>query len=515
MGLNATRPRVLRVDDTGIVLWGFGDRVVDVLFDGRRVWSFWLVRDTERDLPGRRTTSWPGQLRRFLDGRTVVTLREHVGERVLFEEEVAFGSSDERVAVVSRTGAPMGLDKSGRISATFEDRKPEEVEPLLEDIETVLGALTKAGVEPFLAYGTLLGAIREGRLLGHDSDADLAYVSRHSHPADVALESFRLQRRLRELGFHCYRYSGAAFRVDVVEGDGMVRGLDVFAGFIDDGILYLMGEVGAAFEMDWIYPTSTCRLEGRTFPVPARPEKLLEATYGPSWRVPDPAFKFETPREVEQRLSGWFRGTAYGRLEWERRYGRKHHRMPKKGPSELAVEAFEFVGQGGRVLDVGAGYATDSLWLARQGAMVLAYDFVPKTMLKAMTIAQEEGHHLQARKFNLTELRQVLSEGARVARLPGRKAMLARHIADTTGVAGRQSLARFASMTLRGGGRMYVEVWTGKGTAPRLLHKVDLDELAGLLEEYGARIVSMTETLPGDGPGQERYSMGRLVAEWE
>ena len=37
-----------------------------------------------------------------------------------------------------------------------------------------------AGVEAFLAYGTLLGAVREGRLLGHDSDADLGYVSRHT-----------------------------------------------------------------------------------------------------------------------------------------------------------------------------------------------------------------------------------------------------------------------------------------------------------------------------------------------
>ena len=48
-------------------------------------------------------------------------------------------------------------------------------------IEVVLDALREAGVEAFLAYGTLLGAVREGKLLGHDSDADLGYVSR-AHP---------------------------------------------------------------------------------------------------------------------------------------------------------------------------------------------------------------------------------------------------------------------------------------------------------------------------------------------
>ena len=40
---------VRRVDDDGIALWGFGDRAIDVLFDGRRVWSFWLERDTADD----------------------------------------------------------------------------------------------------------------------------------------------------------------------------------------------------------------------------------------------------------------------------------------------------------------------------------------------------------------------------------------------------------------------------------------------------------------------------------
>ena len=42
----ATRAGVRRVDDDGLALWGFGDRAIDVLFDGRRVWSFWLERDT-------------------------------------------------------------------------------------------------------------------------------------------------------------------------------------------------------------------------------------------------------------------------------------------------------------------------------------------------------------------------------------------------------------------------------------------------------------------------------------
>ena len=56
-----------------------------------------------------------------------------------------------------------------------------------------------------------------------------------------------------------------------------------------------MGEIGADFRREWVYPLTTCTLEGHTFPAPAAPERWLEATYGPSWAVPDPAFKFTPP----------------------------------------------------------------------------------------------------------------------------------------------------------------------------------------------------------------------------
>jgi hypothetical protein len=513
----ATRAGVRRVDDVGIALWGIGDRAIDVSFDGRRVWSFWLQRDTDWRVPGAWSIEWPSALRKFLDGHTRLTIAEHVTGRVLYDQERQFGSGQGRIEIVGRSGAAISLDKSGRISPTFDTRSASDVEPLLKAIRTVIDAIGSAGIEAFVAYGTLLGAVREKKFLGHDSDADLAYVSESGHPCDVVRESFRLQRVINELGFRTYRYSGAAFRVDVVEGDGAVRGLDVFAGYLDEtpegSRLYLMGEVGADFEEAWVRPLTTCTLEGHTFPAPAVPEKFLEVMYGPTWAVPDPAFKFTTPERTVRQLNGWFRGTSTNRAAWERNYSGSRGRLPADKPSPLARKVAASLPDGGTVIDVGAGRGADSLWLARQGYTVHAYDYVPSAASAVEQAATAQGLALDVRMLNLTEWRSVLVEGARMARVEGPRAMIARHTADATSRSGRQSLARFASMSLRGGGRLYLDVWTGTGRTPDRLRSIPLDRVARDLTEQGARIVLTKERPPR--VGSQRSSRGRLVAQWD
>ena len=274
-------------------------------------------------------------LKRFLNGSTRLSVVEHVSGRVVFDEELSLGTGTERIAVVDAAGRPLGIDKSNRVATMFDTRDPMYTAPLLDACEQVLTALQEAGVDAFPTYGTLLGAVREQNFIGHDSDIDLGYVSRHTHPLDVIRESFRLQRELRERGFAVDRYSAAAFKVDVVEADGGVRGLDVFGGYFLDGHLYLLGEIGTPFKEEWIFPLGTCTLAGRTLPAPARPEKLLEAMYGPGWKVPDPAFHFETPRTTHRRLNGWFRGGRVFRNDWDRRYSTLKRKLPRT-PSEPA-----------------------------------------------------------------------------------------------------------------------------------------------------------------------------------
>ena len=65
--------------------------------------------------------------------------------------------------------------------------------------------------------------------------------------------------------------------MEVTESDGVVRGLDVFGGFFDEDTLYLMGEIGTPFRVEWIRPLGECTLAGRTFPAPASARRTSAA----------------------------------------------------------------------------------------------------------------------------------------------------------------------------------------------------------------------------------------------
>ena len=485
------------------------DVVVDVLFDGRRVWSFWTVRDTDDTPGGRRLAAWPPALERFLDGSTTLTLVDHVTGTEAAGAEVTLGSGSGRIAVVDKGGRPLGLDKSLKLSRLFDSRDAEQLAPLLDAIETVLDALHEAGVDAFLAYGSLLGAVREGGLIGHDSDADLGYVSRFSEPVDAILESFRLQRRLVEMGYWVVRYSGMAFRVNLREADGALRGLDVFAGILREGRLYLMGEVGAPFRPEWVHPLSEVTLEGRTYPAPAEPEHLLEAMYGPHWRTPDPAFKFETSEATRRRLDGWFRGTRGGRaLHWPKA-------DPKSLQSGLAPSRFlKWVrrkerNQGhtmGTYLDLGCGSGVDVFAMAKQGVPSWGLDFRPSHFKVVENRARRRELPATYRWANFNELRSTLPTGAELARTPGPRVATARHLVDALDAPGRDLLLRFARMTTRDDGRLYLQVLRATEPEPPTgednLTPVDVDALVADIEERGGRIVVREdlEERPG-GPG--------------
>jgi hypothetical protein len=511
------RVRHVTVDADGVTARAPRETVMDMLVDGRRVYSFWLHRDGTRvggRFGSRWRVPWPRTLKEFLDGTARFTVVAHETGEQVFDDEVTLGSGRGRIEILSRNGQPLSLDKSWRRVVTFDTRNAANIEPLMHAIEVVLAALREAGVEAFLAYGTLLGAVREGKLLGHDSDADLGYVSHHTHPVDVIRESFRLQRALVGLGYRITRYSALAFKVDVEEGDGVVRGLDVFGGFLMDGNLHLMGEIREPFEESSIFPLGTTTLEGRTFPAPADPDKLLTATYGP-WRTPDPAFKFAPPATTVRRLNGWFRGLRVGRARWDRIYSRVLREMPEPSPFIEWVGSIE--GGLGTYVDVGCGRGADALFMGERGEPSLGLDFQPRAFAAAEQESADNGL-VTFWTMNLLEIRQVLVVGAIVARRPGRTVVTARHLVDAAKKPARERLWRMSRMMLSGeeGGLLYLEFLSRAGSDGYAgQHRVRRRRPARIvaeLEAAGATVVHRETIAVSTAPGASMVC--RLIVEW-
>jgi SAM-dependent methyltransferase len=290
----------------------------------------------------------------------------------------------------------------------------------------------------------------------------------------------------------------------------VVRGLDVFGDFSSDGRLHVLGEVGVEFERSWIHPLTTTLLEGVEMPVPARPERLLEAMYGPRWRVPDPAFQFSTSARTTRAFNDWFRGLGPNRRLWQRRFSRRMRELPERGPSSAARQAHREARRlVAPVLEVGAGKGADALWLARRGHQVTAYDYAADSGLAAVAAAaREEGLALDVRELNLTEWRSVFGEGARLAHAPTPRVVLARNVLDATDSGGRRGFARWCAMALRTGGILVADFGEPSEDVPWTVGEVDPHEMAEWLIDGGAKSVSHTEVT-----GEKRPTV-RLVGEW-
>ena len=174
--------------------------------------------------------------------------------------------------------------------------------------------------------------------------------------------------------------------------------------------------------------------------------------------MPDPAFHFDTPRTTYRRLNGWFRGTRVNRNDVGRAL------QPAAG--EAAREAAERAGATRRPRRRarwrGSSTSVPDAEPTRcgspgKGVPALALDYSRGAANAVQRQAEEEGLDLEVGWMNLHELRSVLAQGARVARLPGPPTLLANHLIDATDQRGLEALARFARMALSGGGRLYAD----------------------------------------------------------
>ena len=510
----------VRVDTRGVTVPTSIRDPLDVLLDGHRVWSFNPGRDGTVTPEGR-TVAWHPALKPYLRGIARVVVRPHVGEKVLFDDEIGFGSSTERVSITDAAGHQLAVDKGGRMQRGFSDTDGDTRKLIVEAVQRVLHDLREeCGLEAFLAFGCLLGAVRDGHMIGHDSDADLAYVSTHTHPFDIIRENHAAARRMKQLGWQIVRMSEADFKVWVDLADGRRCGIDVFGGYFVDDVFYVMPNISGDIDRSALVPVAPITLEGLELLGPARPEELLAITYGEGWKVPDPSFKFTPLTRTVRRTNGWMRGRRTNLRHWHDFYKPEASRDLPTEASDFAHWVGERIEPGSRVVDVGTGNGRDAVWFAERGHPVTALDATVNGMRRLRKRAASDKLPIVRRMVNFNEIRTPLVVAAELARLPEERHLHARFLLDALSGQARQAFWRFAAVTQRTGGRTFLEFRTpasrGEATTypAHFRQHLDPDEVVAEIEQYGGTVVEREQGRGRAVLRDEDPEVCRLVVQW-
>lgn len=489
--------------------------VLTVYFDDAYVWSFTTPRDGELR-PGGWKVSWPNPLRPKLNGVTVVRMLNE-GRRV-FEKEIRFGDSTEHLELRDRHGNPIAVDRIGHLTRVFSATDGQVRGQIVEGTRRALNDLRADGYDAHLSYGCLLGAVREGRMIGHDSDADLAYLSRYNLPAQIISESFAMERSLRVRGWKVVRMSNADLKLLYPLPDGRRVHIDVFGAFHVGDTFYQLGGRSGVLPRSALTPASTVTLEGVELPAPADPEAVLAFLYGPSWRTPDPAFQNTDPPGGLRRIQGWMRGVRDDLMSWNEYLTAHRTTVPRKA-STFARWTANRVGPKATIVDLGCGNGRDTAFFQRQGRTPVAYDISGRALAIARRRLQRAGVDQPAvRTLTLNDRRSVLLAGAELARTDEPVNLYARQLLGCLDAEAQELLWLLCSMALRRGGSLYLEFSSG-GRRPklrpnRLLSRVEVDTvIAGITARGG--IIDEVIIEPGDDYlDQPDQRIARIVAHW-
>lgn len=157
------------------------------------------------------------------------------------------------------------------------------------------------GLPFYLAFGTLLGAVRDKTLIKGDEDVDIFIEDETLLRTNLPFLSERGFNvcRISDGVLYSFRISGSRSYIDVY----IRKKLPVSIWSLWCSCLY-----NRAVPRRYLNKKTTIAFLGREYLIPAKPERLLEFWYGKNWRTPVRGHKFtyETPSRYWWKTKGQY-----------------------------------------------------------------------------------------------------------------------------------------------------------------------------------------------------------------
>lgn len=193
----------------------------------------------------------------------------------------------------------------------------------LREVGIITSAFQQVGICAFADFGTLLGLIREGKLLAGDADIDIGVVEKNGKEikrADSILEAmgYRLCREFTVKGqIKEQSYMKNHVRVDLqvyCEEDPDTMNCYLFYNPRKDPKEKYWKSVIKKCPI--VNATKTINIEHHQIRVPVNAEEILTYKYGENWRVPDRSWDYwKGPNTYPSKGLGFVRSIYNGGIQ--------------------------------------------------------------------------------------------------------------------------------------------------------------------------------------------------------